>query len=305
MTRLSIRLFGRPRVSSGADAEIKFAHTGQTLLAFLLLHRDFIPRDLLASVCWAEQPEESARSCLNTALWRLRSTLEPEPGSRGTFLLTNSAGDVGFNWGSSHWLDLAEFESVVAPTLARRPVELVPAEVKHLASALDLYTGDLLEGLYDDWVLRERERQRGLYLDGLQHLMRRYTLDGDCQNGIATGQCILRLDPLREDVHRDLMRLYAANGQRALAVRQFVTCRDMLQVELGIPPMEETEACYRQVLGDEARPRRALPAGPNQAARPDLTTALAELAAARHQLQAAQERLSDALVTIEQFAPCM
>lgn len=304
MTLLSIRLFGRPRVTLGSDAEIKFAHTGQTLLAYLLLHRDLSARDLLVSLCWAEQPEENARSCLNTALWRLRSALEPDPIPRGTYLLSSPAGEVGFNWESPHWLDLAEFEVAAGAALARRPAELTGAQVDNLERALDLYSGDLLEGFYDDWALRERERQRGLYLDGLHLLMRRHTLDAAYHKGIAAGQRILRLDPLREDVHRDLMRLYAANGQRALAARQFITCRDTLQAELGIPPMEETEACYRQVLaegevtGRTQTPYLAQPAH-------DLGTALAELAAARRQLQLAQERLTEALTVMEQFVPCM
>ncbi len=301
MTLLSIRLFGRPRAWLGADAEIKFAHTGQTLLAYLLLHRDFSPRDLLASLCWAEQPEESARSCLNTALWRLRSSLEPGPTARGTYLLTSPAGEVGFNWESQHWLDLAEFEHVIASALARSPAQLAQAEIAALERALDLYSGDLLEGFYDDWALRERERQRGLYLDGLQHLMSRHTLDGAYQKGIAAGQRILRLDPLREDVHRDLMRLYAANGQRALAVRQYTVCRETLHVELGIPPMDETEACYREVLAARRAVAGVAPALPT---RPDLASALAELDAARRQLQTAQERLSEAVSAMEQFVPC-
>jgi DNA-binding SARP family transcriptional activator len=304
MALLSIRLFGRLRVSLGSDAEIKCARTGHTLLAYLLLQRDYSPRDLLASLCWAEQPEDSARSCLNTALWRLRSALEPDPTPRGTYLLTGSDGEVGFNWQSPHWLDLAEFERAVSAALAWPAGRLTQSQLADLERALDLYTGDLLEGFYDDWALRERERQRGLYLDGLQHLMRRHALDGAYHKSVLAGQRILSLDPLREDVHRDLMRLYAADGQRALAVRQFMTCRETLAAELGIEPMDETETCYREILakgGTAVQPSRTRP---RQPPKPDLDAALAELSAARRQLQAAQERLNAALTTMEKFAPC-
>ena len=40
-------------------------------------------------------------------------------------------------------------------------------QVAELEAAVKLYTGDLLEGLYTDWCLLERERFRLLYPDGL------------------------------------------------------------------------------------------------------------------------------------------
>jgi DNA-binding SARP family transcriptional activator len=44
------------------------------------------------------------------------------------------------------------------------------------------------------------------------------------------------------------MRLYAKHGNRVNAVRQFDLCRETLDSELGIPPMEETQALYSQIL---------------------------------------------------------
>ena len=54
----------------------------------------------------------------------------------------------------------------------------------------------------------------------------------------------LRLDPLREEAHRQLMKLYAGTDQRPAALRQYQECVRILEEELGMPPSEETTAQY-------------------------------------------------------------
>jgi DNA-binding SARP family transcriptional activator len=61
---------------------------------------------------------------------------------------------------------------------------------------------------------------------------------------------ILDEDPLREEIHRELMVLYWESGQRSLGLRQFEICRTALSEELGAPPMAETISLYQQLLSD-------------------------------------------------------
>jgi DNA-binding SARP family transcriptional activator len=46
------------------------------------------------------------------------------------------------------------------------------------------------------------------------------------------------------------MRVLAAGGDRAEAVRAYNQCRDLLQRELGVAPSAETEALYREISGN-------------------------------------------------------
>jgi DNA-binding SARP family transcriptional activator len=71
---------------------------------------------------------------------------------------------------------------------------------------------------------------------------------GAYEESLAYGQQILSYDPLREEIHRDMIRLYLESGQRALAVRQYERCRETLAAELGIAPMAETQALYAQIV---------------------------------------------------------
>jgi tetratricopeptide (TPR) repeat protein len=58
----------------------------------------------------------------------------------------------------------------------------------------------------------------------------------------------VRIDPTAEPAHRALMRLLAAAGDRAGAIRQYHACRDELRRELDVEPGPETEALHRRIL---------------------------------------------------------
>lgn len=122
------------------------------------------------------------------------------------------------------------------------------AVVENLEEILALYQGDLMEGFYADWVIRERERLRLMYLKGLIFLLNYFEHSSQWEKGLTCGQKILDLDPLREDIHRKMMRFYLENGQRAQAIQQYRTCFLVLKTELGIQPMPETQMVYQQVL---------------------------------------------------------
>src|SRR4029450_4456872 len=58
---------------------------------------------------------------------------------------------------------------------------------------------------------------------------------------------------LQEVVHRAVMRLQAALGRRDAALRQYQTCINVLQHELGVEPEPETKELYREILRERGR----------------------------------------------------
>jgi DNA-binding SARP family transcriptional activator len=261
---LRVTLLGDITVRHGDESAAPVTRAGQALLAYLMLQRRRLhPRAVLAGVFWGDQSEDSARGCLNTALWRLRRALEPGTVRRGAYLIQRANGDVGFNANSAYWLDVEVLEETAQSTLGTTPADGSDDDAARLGAAVACYTGDLLEGFYADWMLRERERLRLLHLDCLTWLMRRAASRHAHDTAIAWGQQIVRHDALREEVHRELMRLYAASGRRADGLRQFETCRTVLARELDAEPTDETRALRAQLVG----PRRADPL--RAAARPE------------------------------------
>ena len=293
MPALRIHLFGTVQVwHDGRPQNAPLIHAVQSLLAWLLLQRRKThARETVAGLFWGEHDEARARSCLSTALWRLRQVLEPRGIPRGTYLVAH-ADAVGFNCASDYWLDVAAFEEGVERHLTGSALRDRPLDCAGAEDAIACYTGDLLEGFYDEWALRERERLRMLYLDSLGTLLRRHSEMGALEPALRCGRQILALDPLREDIHREVIRLHVRNGHRALALKQYECCRAALQEELGVAPMEETRALCAELLSaarvvpgsvtaGEPRPASPMAAAGTARIAPTLRTAAARLDEAR------------------------
>lgn len=263
MDTLQISLFGHVSVvHPQADGPLKLSRSTQGFFAYLLLQQTAVPRDVLMDVFWQDHAPDRARSSLTTALWRLRHLLEPEGVTHGTYIVTGHMGEVGFNWDSGHFLDTESFEQHIYPLLRKPIADLAGRDIEAIEQILKLYTGDLLEGMYDDWALRERERFRSLHLNCLTRLMECYVSRKNYERSIALAREILRRDPVREEIHRALMRIYFECGQRTLAVRQYIQCRDLLSEELGVLPLEETTSLFQQVIRssrDQTRESSRLP----------------------------------------------
>jgi DNA-binding SARP family transcriptional activator len=314
MGLLRISLFGTVRiVHDDWSYPVRITPKTQALLAYLLLQGQRLhPREKLAGLFWGDYPQERARGCLSTTLWRLRRALEPDGIPPETYLMAKAADEIGFNWESPHWLDVVTFEEQVTPVLACSPCAMSTAQIQALESVLRLYTGDLLEGLYDEWVIPEQERLRSLYLDCLQQLMGAYRYRGLYEESLGYGRRILELEPPHEAIHREMMRIYLDSDQRALAVRQYEICRDVLSRQLEVEPMEETTALYvlarndigdRQVRDDGRASMYGLQPALKQLrlAVWDFSEAQRELEKARQHFQQAQQQFQQALKLIERL----
>jgi DNA-binding SARP family transcriptional activator len=261
MALLRIQLLGAVRVFHADHSyDARLTQTLQPLLAWLVLNRKKThAREALTELFWGEQRGDRARRCLSTALWRLKQALEPDGVQPGAYLISTAA-TVGFNNDSDHWLDVAAFEEGVGLLRHLGHATGNAQDWLRVESAIGHYTGDLLEGFYEDWAIRERERLRLLYLDSLATLLTHYSQADAHDDALRCGQQILALDPLREDIHRELIRLHLRRSHRALALHQYEQCRALLEDELGVEPMEETRAlCAALLPANAARPRHVLP----------------------------------------------
>ena len=249
---LEIYLFGGVRVHRGnPPVEIRLTKGDKRLLAYLLLNRyRNLSRVKVYGILWGDQREKSARSCLKTALWRLRRQLENRRDGKH-YILTTWPGEVGFNLKSDHWLDVAAFEDRVSRATAKEARDMATDDEMQLEDGLKLYNGDLLEEFYEDWMLPDRERLNALYFRGLEHMMR-YKRHAKAFDEAATwGRLALSHDPLREDIHRELMRLYTESGRRGMAIRQYRTCCEIMEEQMSISPSQDTRTLYSEILSSD------------------------------------------------------
>jgi DNA-binding SARP family transcriptional activator len=147
-------------------------------------------------------------------------------------------------------LDIAEFEKIFDLVKGKEVQELGVRELRFLENAAEIYTGDLLEGLYQDWCIFERERFQIMHLMMLDKLVQYCELHQMYEVGLTHGMKILRQDQAYERTHRQLMRLYFLAGNRTQALHQYVRCVTALRDELGVEPSERTKQLYEQIRLD-------------------------------------------------------
>jgi len=247
------------------------------LLCYLLLNRQRAHhRERLAAVFWERHPTRVARKYLRNSIWKVRQILR-SAGAPANEYLSVGNDSVSFQCSSRYWLDIEAFEAKVLPYQDIAGQQLTASQVTHLEEAVDLYVGDLLEGIYEDWCLYDRERLRLLYLNALGKLMVFHEVNGTYERGLACGERILAQDDTREKVHRQMMRLYWLSGNQSAALAQYKRCAQILREALDVPPMEATTGLYRRMVHGQFRPthRRdyrdasplsAFPSGATQAA---------------------------------------
>lgn len=253
---LQIHLFGTGDLCYHSQSLHGFpSQQPHLLLCYLLLNRgQSHPREQIASIFWREYPSATSRKYLRNALWRLRNVFESIDISPEQYLLVDDE-HISFAPSGSYRLDIEQFEEITIRYQDIPGNELTSHMAEQLANAVSLYTGELLEGIYQQWCLHDRERLRLLYLNTLEKLMSFHMVNGTYEQGITYGRQILAHEETREKVHRQVMLLHWYAGDRDAAIAQYKQCAAVLDEALGIRPMEVTQKLYQRILHHE-QPRR-------------------------------------------------
>jgi len=245
-----IALFGALEVTHGQAAPQRPpTQKVLSLLGYLIAQHD-VPqgRDKLVELLWPDMLPRQGRRMLSDTLWRARRLLTP-PGADDTALLIIAGDTVTFRPDAATWVDVIAFErSLPAPADAADE-----RQIAAMRSAITLYRGDFLEDCYDDWALYERERLRERYLGVSRQLLSHYFTTRAYDAGLQMALQLVRADPLREDAHRDLMRLYYLLGREADALRAYEQCCTVLDQELGVEPDPETLSLYEEIVALQRR----------------------------------------------------
>jgi DNA-binding SARP family transcriptional activator len=242
--RCRIELLGGLRAARDGSTIARF-QTRQTglLLAYMAYHlRRSHPRTVLCELLWPEDDLEIARHKLRVALSALRRQLEP-PGSASGSVLVADRSSVQLN-AVVVTTDVADYElAIEAAVRAARTSE----RTEHLVRAVELYGGELLPGYTEDWVFQERGWLAERYFQALHPLLSHLEQKGDLHRALEYAHRGVNADPLREESHAALMRLYAAAGQTAAALRQYRHLERLLKQELGTTPEPATRVLAREI----------------------------------------------------------
>lgn len=252
---LRIHLFGGFSVAYGETPLPPLAsRPARLLFALLALNAGRpMPRAVLSGRLWPDLPEARARRRLSHALWQIHDALG-ELAPRHVYLLTPED-TVAFDAGSPYWLDVEEFETRLDRVDAAGGIDA--AGMRDLRRCVELYRGDLLSGSYEPWVVAEQERLEQRYVSALGRMIEGAKQRSNFEEALASARRLTNHAPLREDAHREVMRLCVLLGRPSEAMEQFERCRSVLLEELGAEPATATVELHERIsrLRDATGPR--------------------------------------------------
>lgn len=228
---LTLRLLG-PIELLRDGVPIRLPTKAQALLAILVLSPRPVAKDTAATLLWGHTGTVQARASLRQCLVALRSGFGEYAGALTTEGLALAIGDPA----------LIEVDAAEFLRLARS--DLLEDQQK----AASMFRDTLLAGMqvpidpFERWLTIERQRFDSARLNLLQRLAACLARAKRQEEAVAVCRQLLALDPLREDGHRQLMRLLAETGNRGSALLHYAQCVEIFKDELGLTPDAETVA---------------------------------------------------------------
>ncbi len=249
---LEVRFFGRfDLLHQGQSLPLGRNGNARAILKYLLARAPRpISRDCLIDWLWPESVARRARWSLNSAMCSVRKLLSEGGCARPLEnLVLCEAGYYRLSPNVHVSSDVHEFEARYRNgRLLEESGQASEAAVEY-ERAVELYRDDyLVEDLYEDWTLIERERLADAHMDMLDRLARHYTESGRVREAISACYRALERDPCRESTYRLLMKCYARLGLRHRALQQYRLTEEILDSRYGTSPSPQTRALYRSLL---------------------------------------------------------
>ncbi len=242
---LRIELLGGFRVAvagrlvPASSWRLRKAHS---LIKLLALAPDYrLPRDTVVDLLWPDLSLEAALNNLRVTLHAARRALAPAH-------LAVQGMSLSLSPDATPWVDVVAFE--LAAAAARQHLDRTRAW-----EAVGLYAGDLLpEDRYEDWATDRREALRRTYLGLLLDLAGWEEASREPARAITVLERLVAYEPVHEEGHRRLMRLYAQTGRRGQALRQYEYLAAVLQRELDAEPEAASRDLYHMILAGRIAP---------------------------------------------------
>ena len=252
MSKYRLSLLGRFELSGPDGRPIDLTSKKlAALLAFLACAASQTHgRDKLMTLLWGLHFDAQARQNLRQALFRLRRVL-------GEDALIGSGESVSLQ------------PDVIACDVPRFEALLADGSRDALNEAVGFYRGRLLpdieipEEAWTEWLTAERQRLEGLALDAMVKLGEQELGTGNHEMARSAANRVIAISGLREDAHRLIMRVLAAGGRRADALKHYDGLAALLKRELAVEPDPTTRALAAELRKSHpARPGSEVGSGP-------------------------------------------
>jgi DNA-binding SARP family transcriptional activator len=228
--RFQIELDGAPLVFAG-----RVARKPLELLQFVIASGGSdISASTVMFALWRELEGDKARAAFNVAMHRLRKLLAHDDA------VVLKLGRLSLN-PKCVWVDCLAFEQLADVAWAAAAGTLGAPAVQAAQRAVAMYGGHFLGETEDEpWQMAYRSRLASKFKRCVGALACHGLGQGDIAAVRALLERALELDPMAEDLARELMRLLGDSGEQAAALEVFARCRAAIAHGLDAKPSAAT-----------------------------------------------------------------
>ena len=240
---LHVSLLGEQAITDDGTAVAARSSRSAALVAYLVAHAGSPqPRQRIAGTFWPDSTDAQALTNLRRELHHLRQVLGDEPS------LVVTSRDLCWRDTQTCQVDLRTFAIHAEAALAAAAAGDSEGITAHAAASVAQYKGDLLPGVYDDWVLEARSELQRECADLCDLLSATRARTGDLAGAVDAARRRIQLQPLEEVGYRTLMLLQADLGDRAGAVSTYHHCASVLERELGVLPDPSIQQAFQRLM---------------------------------------------------------
>jgi len=233
-------LFGGLRISQDGRSISPPPYRTYGLLVFLLLREKLpIRRERLGGLLFGDLPKDKSRGRISDHIWQIKKYLPRFP-------LIATSNEVSLDR-QFIWVDVKAFQNEI--NTSKDPLS---------EKFIDLYQGELLPELYDDWLVVERERWHSHYLRNLRKLINNLLTSKEFDRAILQMERLLRTEPYDENTVRLLMQTFAQVGRRGAALATYENFHVLSTEEIGLEPDEKTKQIYETIKKQASATRHLL-----------------------------------------------
>jgi DNA-binding SARP family transcriptional activator/tetratricopeptide (TPR) repeat protein len=213
------------------------------LVAFLVAHAGSPQaRQRIAGLFWPESTDAQALTNLRRELHHLRQVLGRERS------LVVTATDLCWRDTGTCRVDLRAFSTERDAALTAAAAGDDEGAFQHATRAIAQYRGDLVPGVYDDWLLDARSELERQCADLCDLVCATGTRTGELAAAVDAARRRIQLQPLEETGYRTLMQLQSDLGDRAGAVSTYHHCASVLERDLGLSPDPATQQVFQRLM---------------------------------------------------------
>ncbi len=207
------------------------------LLFFFALDRPIITRSEICQAFWPQLDTDQAVNVFHVTKRRLHKALDMD-------VLVHDGGYYRVNPELAIHYDVMDF---VGALMDGRD-EDNPDRLAAWQRAIELYRGPFLQGHNDEqWIVERRRDFQSGYLEALTEMAQARLAEERPEHALGLFQRALAEDFSRENVHREVMKLYTHMGRRSEAAAHYQRLIEELK-KIGREPSTDTQSLYAEIM---------------------------------------------------------